>query len=168
MKRLYLVGGPMGVGKTAVCQELKLLLHKSVFLDGDWCWDMHPFRVTDETKAMVMDNVTYLLNSFLRCSALQNIVFCWVMHRQEIIDGILARLETGGAEYRLFTLDITEKALRERLGGDIAQGKRTPDVIARSMDRRLACRQTRGTKIDVSRISPREAAVRIARAVKGE
>ena len=25
MKRLYLVGGPMGVGKTAVCQELKLL-----------------------------------------------------------------------------------------------------------------------------------------------
>ena len=30
MKRLYLIGGPMGVGKTAVCQELKHLTAPSV------------------------------------------------------------------------------------------------------------------------------------------
>ena len=168
MKNLILINGTMGAGKSTVCGELKHLLPRAVFLDGDWCWDMHPFVVTGETRALVLDNICTLLNRFLRCTAFENVIFCWVMHRQEIIDGILARLETGGAEYRLFTLDITEKALRERLGGDIAQGKRTPDVIARSMDRRLACQQTQGTKIDVSRISPREAAVRIARAVKGE
>ncbi|MCI6290331.1 MAG: AAA family ATPase [Eubacteriales bacterium] len=168
MKRLIFVNGAMGAGKTTVCRELKEMLQPSVFLDGDWCWDMSPFVVTAETQQLVLDNICGMLNRFLACDAFENVIFCWVMHRQEIIDGILARLETGGAEYRLFTLDITEKALRERLGGDIAQGKRTPDVIARSMDRRLACQQTRGTKIDVSRISPREAAVRIARAVKGE
>ena len=168
MKRLIFVNGAMGAGKTTVCRELKEMLQPSVFLDGDWCWDMSPFVVTAETQQLVLDNICGMLNRFLACDAFENVIFCWVMHRQEIIDGILARLETGGAEYRLFTLDITEKALRERLGGDIAQGKRTPDVIARSMDRRLACQQTRGTKIHVSRISPREAAVRIARAVKGE
>ncbi|MDO4389512.1 MAG: AAA family ATPase [Eubacteriales bacterium] len=168
MKRLIFVNGAMGAGKTTVCRELKEMLQPSVFLDGDWCWDMSPFVVTAETQQLVLDNICGMLNRFLACDAFENVIFCWVMHRQEIIDGILARLETGGAEYRLFTLDITEKALRERLGGDIAQGKRTPDVIARSMDRRLACQQTQGTKIDVSRISPREAAVRIARAVKGE
>ena len=74
MKRLYLVGGPMGVGKTAVCQELKLLLHKSVFLDGDWCWDMHPFSVTPETKAMVMDNIAHLLSNFLRCCEIDHVI----------------------------------------------------------------------------------------------
>ena len=37
MKRLILIGGSMGVGKTTVCNELKLQLKKSVFLDGDWC-----------------------------------------------------------------------------------------------------------------------------------
>ena len=51
MKRLYLIGGPMGVGKTTVCQELKRLTAPSVFLDGDWCWDMEPFQVTAETRS---------------------------------------------------------------------------------------------------------------------
>ena len=145
MKRLIFVNGAMGAGKTTVCRELKEMLQPSVFLDGDWCWDMSPFVVTAETQQLVLDNICGMLNRFLACDAFENVIFCWVMHRQEIIDGILARLETGGAEYRLFTLDITEKALRERLGGDIAQGKRPPDVIARSRERRLACQQTRGT-----------------------
>jgi len=35
----------MGVGKTTTSNELKKLLMKSVFLDGDWCWDMSPFIV---------------------------------------------------------------------------------------------------------------------------
>ena len=39
MKTLYLIGGTMGVGKTAVSQQLKKDLPNSVFLDGDWCWD---------------------------------------------------------------------------------------------------------------------------------
>lgn len=34
MKNLYLIGGAMGVGKTTVCQRLKLKLNNSVFLDG--------------------------------------------------------------------------------------------------------------------------------------
>ena len=42
MKTLYLIGGAMGVGKTAACQQLKRLLPDCVFLDGDWCWDGRP------------------------------------------------------------------------------------------------------------------------------
>lgn len=37
----------MGVGKTAVCQQLKMDLSNSVFLDGDWCWVMHQQSVID-------------------------------------------------------------------------------------------------------------------------
>ena len=37
MKRLVLIGGPMAVGKTAVCRELKHLAAPCAFLDGDWC-----------------------------------------------------------------------------------------------------------------------------------
>ena len=54
-KRLFLIGGTMGVGKTSVCRQLNRDLENSVFLDGDWCWNADPFVVTDETKAMVMD-----------------------------------------------------------------------------------------------------------------
>lgn len=79
-----MIGGTMGVGKTTVCQQLKRDLPDSVFLDGDWCWDASPFQVTDETKAMVLDNICHLLNNFLKCSAYENIIFCWVMHEQQI------------------------------------------------------------------------------------
>ena len=46
MKRLVIVGGTMGVGKTTTCKALKRRLAPCAFLDGDWCWDMELFRVT--------------------------------------------------------------------------------------------------------------------------
>jgi predicted kinase len=135
MKRLYMIGGTMGVGKTTVCQELKRLLPNSVFLDGDWCWDADPFQVTEETMAMVNDNICYLLNSFLRCSAYENVIFCWVMHRQEILDGILARLDTSGCRVVAVSLTASAETLRQRLSADVAAGKRQEDIIARSTER---------------------------------
>ena len=84
MKRLYVIGGPMGVGKTAACRQLQQLLDRSVFLDGDWCWDAHPFQATEETREMVLENISFLLDNFLRCSAYDHVIFCWVLHRREI------------------------------------------------------------------------------------
>ena len=52
MKTLIVLNGPMGVGKTTVGKELCRRLTPSIFLDGDWCWDLHPFSVTDATKAL--------------------------------------------------------------------------------------------------------------------
>lgn len=76
MKRLFLINGTMGVGKTATGKELLDLLPNCAFLDGDWCWDMNPFVVNQETKSMVEDNIVYILNNFLKCSVYENIVFC--------------------------------------------------------------------------------------------
>ena len=64
MKSLYLIGGTMGVGKTTVCRILKQQLPDAVFLDGDWCWDADPFVVTEETKAMVLQNICFMLGQF--------------------------------------------------------------------------------------------------------
>lgn len=135
MKTLYLIGGTMGVGKTAVCQRLKRDLPDSVFLDGDWCWDASPFRVTEETKAMVTDNICHLLGNFLHCSAYENVIFCWVMHRQSIIDSILERLDTEDCVVKCFSLVADEATLRERLTADVERGIRTADVIERSVAR---------------------------------
>lgn len=75
MKNLIFINGTMGSGKTSVCRELKKLIPPSVFLDGDWCWDMEPFIVTDETKEMVTSNISFMLNSFINCSEYKNIIF---------------------------------------------------------------------------------------------
>ena len=135
MKTLYLIGGTMGVGKTAVCQQLKKSLPNSVFLDGDWCWDADPFQVTEETKAMVQDNICHLLNNFLHCSAYENILFCWVMHEQAIIDEILAKLDTTDCIVKFISLMVNEENISESLAGDIAKGIRSADIIERSIAR---------------------------------
>lgn len=59
MKNFYMIGGTMGIGKTSTCKFLKNKLPNSVFLDGDWCWDMNPFQINNETKSM--DNEKYML-----------------------------------------------------------------------------------------------------------
>ncbi len=150
MKTLYLIGGTMGVGKTAVCQRLKRITPQSVFLDGDWCWDANPFQVTEETQAMVLDNICYLLNSFLRCSAYETIIFCWVMHKQAIIDSIIERLDRKDCRIRCISLIADESSLRSRLSGDVAKGIRTMDVIERSVARLPLYQRLSTIKIDTS------------------
>ena len=133
MKTLIFINGPMGVGKTAVCRELLERLTPGVYLDGDWCWNMNPFQVTDETKSMVMDNITTLLSRFLACPELDYVIFGWVMHRPEIAQSILERLKLNGVKVFRFTLLCSEQTLRQRIEGDIQAGVRSRDALERSL-----------------------------------
>lgn len=133
MKRLILLRGPMGVGKTAVGRELQKLLPDCAFLDGDWCWDIRPFTVDEETKAMVLDNIRHMLTGYLRCGAVENIIFAWVMQEKEIVDAVCDGLPLSGVELHCFTLTAAEVALTTRLQRDIASGLRTPDILPRSL-----------------------------------
>ena len=150
MKTLYLIGGTMGVGKTAISQQLKKDLPNSVFLDGDWCWDADPFQVTEETKEMVMQNICYLLNSFLHCTAYENVIFCWVMHEQSVIDSITATLDTSRCKIFKISLLADEPTLRLRLSSDVAQGIRFADVIDRSVARINLYQALDTIKVDTS------------------
>ena len=140
----------MGVGKTTVSRELKNRLSKSVFLDGDWCWDMNPFVVNNETKTMVMDNICYLLNKFIHCSEYENIIFCWVLHEQEIIDSILSRLDKQNINVICISLLCKEKALRERIQKDIDNKLRNKDVLEKSIERIHLYEKLDTVKIEVS------------------
>lgn len=135
MKKIYMIGGTMGVGKTTICQELKKVLSNSVFLDGDWCWDSHPFQVNEETKDMVLHNICFLLNQFLHCSVYENVVFCWVMHEQSIIDTILAGIDKANCEVKVISLICNPDTLRKQLEKDVKKGIRSSDIIERSIAR---------------------------------
>lgn len=92
MKKLIIVNGTMGVGKSSVCKQLFKSLDRSVWLDGDWCWMMQPWTVNDENIIMVENNINYLLHSFLTNTSFDYVIFSWVLHRKEMIDRLLARL----------------------------------------------------------------------------
>lgn len=168
MKKLYLIGGTMGIGKTTVCRILKKKLNRAVFLDGDWCWDADPFQVTEETKKMVMENIIFLLNNFIHCSAYDNILFCWVMHEQNIIQEILSSLDKKNCEVRSISLICSEADLKERLEKDIRTGIRSGDILERSLARIRLYENLNTEKLDVSGISPEETAERIIRKFEKE
>lgn len=123
---------------------------RSVFLDGDWCWDMNPFVVTEETKAMVLDNITTLLKNFLRCSAYDHVIFCWVMHQQAILDQILSRLDLTGVTVVPVSLVCSQEVLLQRLNQDVSAGLRQPDILLRSPQRLLLYDALDTHKIDTS------------------
>ena len=164
-KTLYLIGGPMGVGKTTVCRELNRTLSASVMLDGDWCWCADPFQVTEETKRMVLDNICHLLGNFLRCSAYENVILCWVMHERAIIDEILDRLPIEGydADVRTVSLIAREDELRHRIQGDVRAGIRDEEAVARSLSYLPRYRNLGTELVDTTGLTPHEVAARIAR-----
>lgn len=147
MKQLTLIGGPMGVGKTTVCQRLMEQLAPAAFLDGDWCWYMSPFVVNDETKAMVKDNVVSVLSRYLQSPELNHVIFGWVMHQTDIVDELVSRLNTDCVKVNILTLMCSEDTLVERLNKDIDAGLRQADVIERALDRRACCEQLPYPKI---------------------
>lgn len=163
-KTLYLVGGPMGVGKSTACRELNRMLPRSVLLDGDWCWQADPFQVTPETKAVVLDNICHALGNFLRCSAYENVILCWVMHERAIVETILGRLPLAecGARVRWTSLVAGEGALRARVERDVDAGLREPSVMKRALAYLPLYRELGSELVDTTGRSPREVAELVA------
>lgn len=134
MKRLIIVNGTMGVGKTATCKELNKRLNNSVWLDGDWCWMMDPFIVNEENKKMVKDNIIFLLNNFISNSNIENIIFNWVIHDESIIEEILAELRNIEYDLEKITLICSRSELKRRISKDIDAGNRDIACLERSLN----------------------------------
>ncbi|MDD4689471.1 MAG: hypothetical protein PHE51_06965 [Eubacteriales bacterium] len=84
---------------------------------------------------MVIDNICYTLNNFIKCSAYDNIIFCWVMHEQSIIDSILSRLNPNDCNVNNISLIASESAMKQRIMKDVEDRIRTVDVLERSVVR---------------------------------
>lgn len=156
-KKLIIINGPPGVGKTTVCRELYRRLAPSVWLDGDWCWMMNPFAVTEANCRMVEDNISHLLRNFLANPSFEYIVFNWVMHYEFIFDLILAPLRDIPIELFKISLVCSADALRQRMTLD----GRTEEQIALSLERLKLYQALNTTKIDTSDLTAEEVIAKI-------
>ena len=132
MKPLIFLNGPMGVGKSTVATILQQKFDRCAYLDGDWCYQVHPFRVTEESKALILHNIAHLLDGYLRSSDVDLILFSWVMNKREIRNAVLSRMTERG-KCLFVTLTASEETLRERFQKDIAAGLRTPEGFERAL-----------------------------------
>lgn len=159
MKHVYLIGGPMGIGKSTICNQLNQDLDHSVFLDGDWCWNMDPFVVNQDTKNMVLDNITHCLNNFIHTPGIENIIFCWVMHKQDIIDQIIQKLDTEGVDIHLISLICEKEELIKRMLID----RRDNQTIRKSLQYLELYKDLDTQKIDVTALDVQKTIDKIKR-----
>ncbi len=114
---MLLIGGPPGIGKTSLAGELLRSLSRAALLDADDVWRIQPFEVTDETKALVEHNVTGVLRGYLD-AAYPLVVLVWVLHRQDLIERLLASLDVPRQDCVVLHLVATPDILRRRLEAD--------------------------------------------------
>lgn len=150
IKTLIIINGVMGVGKTTVSKGVYKELENSFWLDGDNCWSMNPFIVNDENKVMVLDNIAYMINSFLANSSSKYVVFNWVIQTDEIMDSILCKINLKNVDVYKITLMCSQEDLIKRINNDVNLGLRDEDNIRRCMDRFNLYKKMDTIKIDTS------------------
>ncbi|MBU4056443.1 AAA family ATPase [Patescibacteria group bacterium] len=130
-KKLIVINGTMGVGKSSISSKLSKELENSVLLDGDWCWMMNPWKVTEENKKMVEENIIFLLNQFLKNSLFNHVIFTWVMHDENIWHRLHKNLKTKNISIVRFSLICESEQLKKQMKKD----KRTEENIAEAIKR---------------------------------
>ena len=64
-KKLILISGSPCVGKTSVGTRLFESYNNSAYLDGDWCWCVHPFSVADKRLRNGDRSMSFVLSNYL-------------------------------------------------------------------------------------------------------
>lgn len=93
-KKLVIILGAPGVGKTTLCQELFHMLDNSAWLDSDWCWMKNPYRPkTLEQKKYVEDAFGYILRGYLEDNDTNIVLFNWVINNLSMFSLITEQLK---------------------------------------------------------------------------
>ncbi|KJU73014.1 AAA family ATPase [Clostridium baratii] len=149
-KKLIIINGVMGVGKTSISRNLYKKLENCFWLDGDNVWMMNPFVVDEENKNMVLNNIIYIINNFLDNSNSKYVVFNWVIHTDEIMNDILNKINLIDVDVYKITLMCNKEELIKRINKDVELGIRDEDNIRRSLDKYDMYNKMNTIKFDTS------------------
>lgn len=113
-KKLILISGSPCVGKSAVGERLFESYDNSAYLDGDWCWCVHPFSVTDRRLRNGDRSMSFVLSNYLD-SCFEYVFFTSVVLTDPgIRQGILNGITAGDFRIIAFTLTCSEETLKKR------------------------------------------------------
>ncbi len=169
MKKVILLSGPYGVGKTTLANNLVNSLNNSVMFDGEWAWFQgNNWNFTKENKKMALDNICYVLNNFLKNPDFNIIIFSWVLHRYEDHNFIINSLEQTGILFDLFDISLIadEDTLKKRLENRIASKanefnasygeEQIRNALRGSLNKLHQILELKNVKLDVSKMNEEE------------
>lgn len=156
-KKLTMIAGPAGVGKSAVCKELFKQIDGSAWLDGDWCWMVNPYPgKTAEQKTYAEKAFGYILDGYFNDVNTNTILFSWLIHGNFMFELVTNRIAYTDYELIKIVLICDDQEYIRRMQSD-NRGKEK--IAARdTMDKYLLLD---AIKIDTTHLSIHETAQEI-------
>lgn len=127
--KVIILNGPMGVGKTTVGKYIAEHNPGTAFIDGDWCMDIHPFVGNNETRAMAVDNILYMIGNYQKCSECSMVVLVWLMDDPKVVKQISDGIMNLNAQPMLYTLICGQEELIRRWEKDTQCEWRTDEWL---------------------------------------
>ena len=79
-------------------------------------------------EKLVVENICAVLNNYLKTDCYKNVIFCWVLHKQEIWDGLLSRLDLSLCRVKKVAIVCSLQELSDRIDNDVSSGKRSVNI----------------------------------------
>ncbi|MBD5496327.1 MAG: AAA family ATPase [Lachnospiraceae bacterium] len=162
MKKIILILGANGVGKSTTSEILLQKLAKCAFIDADWCRAINPFPFTEATKIAVSDNIYSLFKNYLLCEDIEFVIFPYGFHgeRKQIFEQVLSRLRQDDIAFELCPIIL--KCDREENIKRAVKNGREKERIERGMKNTYGFYDTYTyPQIDTTHMQPEDVAEKI-------
>lgn len=113
-QKLIIISGSPCVGKTTVADKLFQSYENSAFLDGDWCWCVNPFSISDPRLRNGDKSMSFVLSNYLNSNFDYVIFSSVVVMYENIREQILEDINAENYDVIGFTLTCSENTLVQR------------------------------------------------------
>jgi|GEM_PF-2510947 len=86
MKKVFIIFGAPGIGKTTISKILYKQIDNTQYIDIDELWRIQPFIVNDINKNYVETNIKTMYRSFLNHPSLNHLILSWVVPTKGLKD----------------------------------------------------------------------------------
>lgn len=166
MKKLILILGPNGVGKSTASAALLKVLPNSAYIDSDALRMMNPAS-GDEVITVQKLNILALMRNYLSASFVEYVIFPYGCHahRKQMLEDMIGELKTE-FEFDVITILLTccedENVRRMRTDGRNEERIAYSIENTRTISDRLDC-----PRIDTTDLTPEQTAEKIFAIIKG-
>ena len=147
MKKLVLLGGPTGVGKTTALRGIQGRFDASALLDADDVWRVGSKLATPANRIMAIRNVTNTMRGYFEADCELGIV-SWVFARPELYQPVIDALKNHVDSIQQLYLVADPETLEVRL-----KERGEPDRIEYALSRLELIESLPFTKIDTTNLS---------------
>lgn len=166
MKKLILILGPNGVGKSTASAALLKNLPNSAYIDSDALRMMNPAR-GEEVIAVQKQNILALMRNYFSASFVEHVIFPYGYHahRKKMLEDMIVEMKAE-FEFEIITVVLTccEDENIRRMKTDGRNEERISHSIenTRTIFDGLDC-----PKIDTTSLTPEQTAERMIEILKG-